>query len=325
MPEAVIVATARTPDRPGVQGLAEGRPARRPGARRSSRAALDKVPEPRPGGHRRPLPRLRRAVGRARHRTWPASSPCCSAYDHLPGATVNRFCASSRADHPDGLPRDQGRRGRRLRLGRGRVRLALQGLRRRRPGAASDWHNPLFADGPGAHARRRRASNETWHDPRAGRPAARRLHRHGPDRRERRHAARRHAGARQDEWGVESQNRAEKAIADGFFAREITPVTTARRHRRQRATTARGRASRWRACPALQPVFRADGTVTAGNCCPLNDGAAAARRDERHQGAASSASRRSPGSSRPGSARSRPRSWASARSRRRGRRWPGPA
>ena len=31
---------------------------------------------------------------------------------------------------------------------------------------------------------------------------------------------------RQDEWGVTSQNRAEKAIADGFFEREITPVTT---------------------------------------------------------------------------------------------------
>lgn len=31
----------------------------------------------------------------------------------------------------------------------------------------------------------------------------------------------------QDHWGVRSQNRAEKAIADGFFEREITPVTLA--------------------------------------------------------------------------------------------------
>ena len=40
----------------------------------------------------------------------------------------------------------------------------------------------------------------------------------------------------------------------------------------------------------LKPVFRPDGTVTAGNACPLNDGAAAVRRDERHAGRASSAS-----------------------------------
>ncbi len=43
-----------------------------------------------------------------------------------------------------------------------------------------------------------------------------------------------------DEFGVRSQNLAEKAIADGFWAREITPVTTAGRHRGRTATTARG-------------------------------------------------------------------------------------
>ncbi len=45
---------------------------------------------------------------------------------------------------------------------------------------------------------------------------------------------------RQDEWGVLSQNRAEKAIADGFFAREILPVTLPD-GRWSRATTAPGR------------------------------------------------------------------------------------
>jgi acetyl-CoA C-acetyltransferase len=79
---------------------------------------------------------------------------------------------------------------------------------------------------------------------------------------------------RQDEWGVESQNRAEKAIADGFFAREITPVTTpdgtvvSADDGPRAGVTLEG-------VQALKPVFREEGTVTAGNCCPLNDGAAA--------------------------------------------------
>ena len=78
-----------------------------------------------------------------------------------------------------------------------------------------------------------------------------------------------------DEFGVRSQNLAEKAIADGFWAREITPVTTPDGDRGQSPTTAPVRASPSTASPALKPVFRPDGRITAGNCCPLNDGAAA--------------------------------------------------
>ncbi len=77
-----------------------------------------------------------------------------------------------------------------------------------------------------------------------------------------------------DEFGVRSQNLAEKAIADGFWAREITPVTrpdgtviSADDGPRKGVTYA--------AVAALKPVFRPDGRVTAGNACPLNDGAAA--------------------------------------------------
>jgi acetyl-CoA C-acetyltransferase len=78
----------------------------------------------------------------------------------------------------------------------------------------------------------------------------------------------------QDEWGVLSQNRAEKAIADGFFAREITPITTpdgtvvSTDDGPRPGVTMEGVAG-------LRTVFRENGTVTAGNCCPLNDGAAA--------------------------------------------------
>ena len=77
-----------------------------------------------------------------------------------------------------------------------------------------------------------------------------------------------------DEFGVRSQNLAEKAIADGFWAREITPVTHARRRRgRHRRRPAPG--VTLEAVAGLKPVFRPDGRITAGNCCPLNDGAAA--------------------------------------------------
>ena len=77
-----------------------------------------------------------------------------------------------------------------------------------------------------------------------------------------------------DEFGVRSQNLAEKAIADGFWAREITPVTTPDG---TVVTTDDGpRAGvTYEAVAELKPVFRPDGLVTAGNCCPLNDGAAA--------------------------------------------------
>jgi acetyl-CoA C-acetyltransferase len=78
----------------------------------------------------------------------------------------------------------------------------------------------------------------------------------------------------QDEFGVRSQNLAEKAIANGFFEREITPVTkpdgteVAKDDGPRAGVTLEG-------VSGLKPVFRPDGTVTAGNCCPLNDGAAA--------------------------------------------------
>ena len=76
--------------------------------------------------------------------------------------------------------------------------------------------------------------------------------------------------AEQDEFGVRSQNRAERAIASGFFAAE-TPVT------RPTGCVSTDDGPRpgttLDAVAALKPAFRPDGTVTAGNCCPLNDGA----------------------------------------------------
>jgi acetyl-CoA C-acetyltransferase len=77
-----------------------------------------------------------------------------------------------------------------------------------------------------------------------------------------------------DRFAVRSQNLAEQSIADGFFAREITPVTlpdgtVVSTDDGPRAGTT------YEAVSQLKPVFRPDGLITAGNACPLNDGAAA--------------------------------------------------
>jgi acetyl-CoA C-acetyltransferase len=92
----------------------------------------------------------------------------------------------------------------------------------------------------------------------------------------------------QDEWAVISQSRAVEAVQNGHFDREIVPVTVpahrdvdkegnevevpetlVRRDDGPRPGTTLEKLA------ALKPVFKPDGTVTAGNACPLNDGAAA--------------------------------------------------
>src|SRR5690606_22256519 len=90
-------------------------------------------------------------------------------------------------------------------------------------GAAEDTMNPKFADAQ-ARAAEMAQNNTTWTDPREdgllpdvylsmGQTAENVATSRGISRQ------------RQDEWGVTSQNRAEQAIKDGFFEREITPVT----------------------------------------------------------------------------------------------------
>jgi acetyl-CoA C-acetyltransferase len=77
-----------------------------------------------------------------------------------------------------------------------------------------------------------------------------------------------------DHFGVRSQNLAEQAIAAGFWAREITPVTTPS-GKVVSADDGPRPGVTYEAISQLKPVFRPDGRITAGNCCPLNDGAAA--------------------------------------------------
>src|SRR6476659_9019619 len=88
-----------------------------------------------------------------------------------------------------------------------------------------------------------------------------------------------------DQFACLSQNRAVESQENGFFEREITPVTTpdgtvvTKDDGPRPGTTLEKLA-------ALKPVFRPDGSVTAGNACPLNDGAAAilvTSEDKAHQ------------------------------------------
>jgi acetyl-CoA C-acetyltransferase len=141
------------------------------------------------------------------------------------------------------------------------------------PDGIPGTQNPVFDEAVARTAAVAEKGAESWHDPRAdgalpdvyiamGQTAENLARLKGISRQE------------MDEFGVRSQNLAEKAIADGFWTREITPVTTpdgtvvAKDDGPRAGVTMEGVAG-------LKPVFRPDGRVTAGNCCPLNDGAAA--------------------------------------------------
>lgn len=191
--------------------------------------------------------------------------------DRVPAATINRFCASSlqtlrMAFHA-------------IKAGEAHAIVAagVESVSRYQNWAGAGEtdtanHNPLF-EAAAQRTAARAASNIPWTDPRLGG----RL----PDiyismgqTAENVATSCGIGKAEQDEWGVLSQNRAEAAIAAGFYSRDITPYT-----RRDGSVVDRDDSPRpgvtLEAVSALQPVFRPDGTVTAGNACPLNDGAAA--------------------------------------------------
>jgi len=77
-----------------------------------------------------------------------------------------------------------------------------------------------------------------------------------------------------DEFAALSQQRAVNSQQNGFFAREITPITTPDGKQVSKDDGPRA-GTTVEKLAQLQPVFRPDGEVTAGNSCPLNDGAAA--------------------------------------------------
>ncbi|HET6529510.1 MAG TPA: acetyl-CoA C-acetyltransferase, partial [Actinoplanes sp.] len=276
MPEAVIVATARSPIGRAVKGsLRDVRPDDL--AATIVDAALAKVPQ------------LDRTLvedlylgcglpGAEQGFNMARVVAILLGLDGLPGATVTRYCSSSlqttrMAFHA-------------IKAGEGDVFVSagVETVSRYARGSSDglpseaqalvggSWHNPTFGT-----AEERTAAfaggGKTWSDPRdsgdvpdiyitMGQTAENLAQLKGVTRED------------MDEFGVRSQNLAEKAIADGFWEREITPVTTPDGTVVSVDDGPRPGVT-MEAVSQLKPVFRPDGRVTAGNCCPLNDGAAA--------------------------------------------------
>lgn len=267
MPEAVIVATARSPiGRAGKGSLREMRPDDL--TAQMVQSVLAQVPALDPHDIDDLLLGCGSPAGTGGYNLARAVA-VLSGFDHLPGVTVNRYCASSvqttrMAFHA-------------IRAGEGDVFLSAgvetvsqYGLGRAdgMPGTK----NPRFADAE-KHGMARLESGASWNDPRdlgelpdlymqMGVTAENVARLGKVSRRD------------QDEFAVTSQNRAEAAIASGFWERDITPVTLPDGSIMSRDDGPRAGVT-LAGVSALEPVFSATGTVTAANCCGVNDGAAA--------------------------------------------------
>lgn len=267
MTEAVIVSTARSPIGRAFKGsLKDLRPDDL--AAQMVQAALDKVPALRPEGVDDLLLGCGLPGGEQGYNMGRAVAVRLG-YDFLPGATINRYCSSSLQTTRMAMHA--------IMAGEGDVFVSagvetVSRFTRGNSDSLPDTMNPYFDDAR-ARTELSATSGGAWQDPREhgqvpdlyismGQTAENVAQYTGIGREE------------QDRWAVTSQNRAERAITDGFFAREITPVVlpdgaVVSTDDGPRAGTT------YEAVSQLQPVFRVDGTVTAGNACPLNDGAAA--------------------------------------------------
>ncbi|WP_432161235.1 acetyl-CoA C-acetyltransferase [Streptomyces sp. NRRL F-5630] len=268
MPEAVIVSAARSPIGRAFKGSLKDL---RPDDLTATivRAALDKVPELDPHdiddlmlGCGLPGGEQGNNLGRV--------VAVQLGMDDVPGLTVTRYCSSSLQTSRMALHA--------IKAGEGDlfVSAGVETVSRFVKGNSDslpDTHNPLFAEAEARTAAVAENGADEWHDPREdglvpdayiamGQTAENLALLKGVTRRD------------MDEFGVRSQNLAEQAIAQGFWEREITPVTTpdgtvvSKDDGPRAGVTLEG-------VEGLKPVFRPDGRVTAGNCCPLNDGAAA--------------------------------------------------
>jgi acetyl-CoA C-acetyltransferase len=281
MPEAVIVAAARTPIGRAHKGaLKDTRPDDL--AAHAVGAALDQVPELDPSTVRDLLlgcgsPGGEQGFNMAR------VVATLLGLDAVPGATVTRYCASSLQAARMAMHA--------IRAGEGEVFVAagVEGVSRNRRGhsdsppvpegadprdrSRNPWTNPVFAEAQEQSRERASRGASSWTDPREsgrlpdiyigmGQTAENVAALRGVSRTE------------QDEFAARSQQLYQEAAEAGFWKREITPVTLpdgtvmdADESPRPGTTVER--------LSELAPVFRPDGSVTAGNSCPLNDGAAA--------------------------------------------------
>jgi len=263
MPEAVVVATVRTPIGRAFKGsLVDMRPDDL--AAYAVRAVLDKVPQL----EKEMIDDLILGCGE------PAGEAgfnmarvvaILAGLDNVPGATVNRYCSSSLfairiAAHA-------------IKAGEGDAFLAVgvESTSRFGNGMADDGpHNPVFAEAEARTAERAQGKGARWSPPEGlpdiyiamGQTAENVAELEQITREE------------MDEYACLSQQRAVMAQEDGFFAREIVPLTLPSGEVVDKDDGPRP-GTTVEVLAGLKPVFRENGLVTAGNSCPLNDGAAA--------------------------------------------------
>jgi acetyl-CoA C-acetyltransferase len=270
MPEAVIVATARSPIGRAFKGsLKDIRPDDL--AATVVRAALDKVPSLDPTDIDDLMLGCGLPGGEQGHNMGRVISVLLGM-DHLPGTTVTRYCSSSlqttrMAFHA-------------IKAGEGDAYISagVETVSRFIKGnsdmiAGQELTNPLFGDAQLRTMKSSEGGLDSWTDPRQsselpdvyismGQTAENVALLKDVSRQE------------MDEFAARSQQLTEKAIADGFWERDVVPITTpdgqtvVKDDGPRAGTTVEGLAG-------LKPVFRPDGRITAGNACPLNDGAAA--------------------------------------------------
>ncbi|MDT4909616.1 MAG: acetyl-CoA C-acetyltransferase [Pseudonocardiales bacterium] len=268
MTEAVIVSAVRSPIGRAVKGsLASIRPDDL--AAQMVRAALDKVPSLDP----HEIDDLMMGCGQPGGEggfNIARVTAVALGYDFLPGTTVNRYCSSSLQTSRMAFHA--------IKAGEGDVFISagVEVVSSFARGSSDGWpntHNPTYADAEARTAKVAESGADEWHDPRTdgllpdmyiamGQTAENLALLKNVSRED------------MDHFGVRSQNLAEQALKSGFWARDITPVTLP-----DGSVVALDDGPRagvtYEAVSGLKPVFRPDGRVTAGNCCPLNDGAAA--------------------------------------------------
>ncbi len=262
MPEAVIAATARTPIGRAMKGsLVDSRPDDLTAL--VIRSVLDQLPDLDASMVEDVILGCAQPAGESGYNM--ARVAALLAGIDAPGVTVNRYCSSSlqairMAAHA-------------IRAGEGDVFIAagVETVSRYGHGAADVGpHNPAFGDAEARTAARAPAVTDPW-SPAPGLPD---IYIAMGQTAENVAEAECVSRSEMDEFACLSQNRAVESQANGFFEHEIVPVTTpggavvSKDDGPRPDTTVEGLSQ-------LKPAFREGGTVTAGNACPLNDGAAA--------------------------------------------------
>ena len=277
MPEAVIVATGRTPIGRAIKGsMVECRPDDLSAL--VIRAVLEKVPQLNPGDVEDVLLGCGQPAGEAGYNVARVAA-ILAGLDNVPGVTVNRYCSSSlqtirMAAHA-------------IRAGEGDVFVAagVETVSRYRNGAsdsaallmvgegdnATFQYNTRFASAMGRTEARTPAENEPWVPLDGSLPD---VYIAMGQTAENVAESERVSRTEMDEFAVLSQSRAIENQENGFFEREIIPVMLSDGTVVSNDDCPRSGVT-LEALANLKPIFRQGGTVTAGNTCALNDGAAA--------------------------------------------------